>query len=627
MKLSKAIFIICLALCTNEFIHAQIISTFAGNGTALSVFGQIGDGGLAVSASIKNPTSICFDSKGNMFIASGNFIRKIAASTNIITTIAGTGNYGSSGDGGPAINATIQYAYGMCIDAFDNLYFTDHGGHRVRRIDVAGIITTVAGNGTYGFSGDGGKATDASLSNPRGICCDASGNLYVCDSDNSRIRKINKLTGIISTIIGIGPTANSSGDGGLASLAGIPSPVDIKFDNHGNIIFAEVSIGITCRIRKVDTTSGIISTIAGNNTNQSNGDGGLAINASLIDPASVCVDYNNNIFITEFDDSKIRRIDASSGIITTVAGNGITGFSGDGGLAINAQMNEPDYVIFDGAGNLFVADAYNNRIRKITQLTSSTCSPQVTITTNTATICKGSDASFTAFVTNGGNAVPTYRWLVNGNDVYNGGQTFSSTNLNDQDVINCIYSSASGCIATVASNNSITINVKDIPIIKLTSDTVCYLGNKLLLNPTIVSTDPVTYLWSPNVFLDNDSIQTPTSSPQSNISYQLQVTSSNNCLANATINISVLNISVPNGFSPNGDNINDVWLIKGLMDYKNCTVDVFTRSGQSVFHSIGYNQPWDGTFKGRPLPVGTYYYVINPKNGVPSYSGSLTILR
>ncbi|MDE3145292.1 MAG: hypothetical protein KGL19_14135, partial [Bacteroidota bacterium] len=460
MKIIKTIFIICFAFCTNEFIHAQIISTFAGNGTALSVPGQIGDGGPAIYASIKNPTAICLDSKGNMFVATGNFIRKIAASTNIITTIAGTGEYAFSGDGGPAINAAIQSAYGMCIDANDNIYFTDHGGHRIRKINTSGIITTVAGNGNYGFSGDGGKATDAELSNPRGICVDALGNLYVCDSDNSRIRKINQSTGIISTIFGIGPTTGSSGDGGPASHAGIPSPVDIKFDNQGNLLIVEVSIGITCRIRKVDTTSGVITTIAGNNTNKSTGDGGLAVNAVLFDPASVCVDYNNNIFITEFDDSKIRRIDASTGIITTVAGNGTNGFSGDGGLAINAQLNEPDYIIFDGAGDLFVADAYNNRIRKITQLVSAICAPQVTVSTNTPTICAGDNASFTANVTNGGNAVPAYRWFVNGNAVYSGGQTFSSTNFNDKDVINCIYSSTSGCVATVASNNSIIINVK-----------------------------------------------------------------------------------------------------------------------------------------------------------------------
>ena len=156
---------------------------------------------------------------------------------------------------------------------------------------------------------------------------------------------------------------------------------------------------------------------------------------------------------------------------------------------------------------------------------------------------------------------------------------------------------------------------------------IVYLGNKVLLNPVVISNDPVTFLWTPSIWLDYDTIQKPTTIPQLTITYQLQVTTSNNCKAAATIDVLLLNVKVPNAFSPNGDNINDKWMITGLTGYKNCTVDVFDRSGQSVFHSNGYNDPWDGTYNGKPLSMGTYYYVINPHNGIPSFSGSLTILK
>ena len=627
MKFFRLLFCTAFLILVHGKSHAQLITTFAGTGNAGSVLGQIGDGGLAINADITNPTSICLDSKGNMFVACGNFIRRIDGLTHIITTIAGIGEYGFSGDGGPAANARIQSAYGMCVDKFDNLYFTDHGGHRVRKINPAGIISTIAGNGSYGYSGDGGPAIQATLSNPRGLCADGNGNIYICDSDNSRIRKVNQTSGIITTYIGIGNNGVSNGDGGLATQAAILYPADVKFDHHGNLLFVEVSIGFTCRLRNVDTTSGIISTLAGNDKNQTLGDGGAAVNASLTDPSSVCVDRNNNIFITQFDDSRIRKIDAVTGIITTIAGKGSSGFSGDGGHPLNAEMNKPSCLIFDAYDNLFVADSYNYRIRLITGMVTISCSPQLTITSTATSICKGSEVSFTAFVNNSGNATPTYKWYVNGNNVLDGGQIFTSSSLNNNDVITCRYISTSGCIANIVSTNNIVMHIAEIPQINLSKDTIVYLGNKVLLNPVVISNDPVTFLWTPSIWLDYDTIQKPTTIPQLTITYQLQVTTSNNCKAAATIDVLLLNVKVPNAFSPNGDNINDKWMITGLTGYKNCTVDVFDRSGQSVFHSNGYNDPWDGTYNGKPLSMGTYYYVINPHNGIPSFSGSLTILK
>ncbi len=626
MKFATILLHILFLLFLSEFLIAQNIVTFAGNGSTNSVLGQVGDGGLATNASVLYPTSVCMDSKGNLFIASVNMVRKVAATTNIITTIAGNGTSGYSGDGGLAANAMIEYAYCLCIDLNDNIYFTEYVGHRIREINNNGIITTIAGTGSRGFSGDGGLATNASLNSPRGICCDANGNIYFCDADNSRIRKIDQQTGIITTIAGSGSLI-SDGDGGLAINAGTPYPVALCFDKKGGLVFTEVSIGNSCKVRRVDTTTKILNTIAGNDKNQSSGDGSLAINANLFDPTSICIDNNNNIYVAEFDDSRIRKIDANTLIISTVAGNGVNAFSGDGGPAINASMYGPQGLMIDGANNLFIADNLNNRVRKVNQFIVSVCSPVVTVSASATSICKGTEVTFSAFVNNGSNAAPTYQWLVNGNIEYTGGASFSTTALKNNDIIYCIYTSTSGCIAKVTSTNNITMNVSDSPVIHLTTDTVVYFGNKLLLNAVVVSSSPVTYQWIPNVWLDNDTIATPLSTPQSNITYQLQILSSNNCKANASIKIEVLNLKIPNAFSPNGDNINDTWVIKGLADYQNCTVEIFNRYGQSVFHSIGYNQPWDGTYKGKPLPIGTYFYIINPKNGIASYSGSITILR
>ena len=625
MKFLPAFIFVSLFFFGDEIILAQNITTFAGNGSSASILGQVGDGGLAAYANIAAPTSMAFDSKGNLYIASVNMIRKVAASSNIISTIAGTGIYGSSGDGGFAVNANLGYVYTICMDAQDNIYFTENGGHRIRKINQGGIITTVAGTGGRGFSGDGALAINATINAPRGICIDDKGNIYFCDSDNSRIRKIDAVTGFISSISGNG-SVTSSGDGGQAINAGTPYPVDVKFDKKGALLFTEVSIGNSCRLRKIDLQSGLISTLAGNDKNGYSGDGGLAVNAGLYDPTGICIDNNNNIYISEFDDSRIRKIDAATGIISTVAGNGSNGFSGDNGLATSASLYGPVGLCFDGASNLFIADNKNNRIRKIGQLIPNICAPDVTISTASASVCQGSAVSFTAFVVNGGNAA-TYQWFINGNAVYTGWQVFSTNVLNDKDVINCIYSSTAGCVVTVPSNNSITMNVHALPVINLAKDTVVYLGNKLLLNATVISADTVTYLWTPNVWLDSDTLLNPTASPQTNISYQLQVSSSVNCTASASINVLLLNIKIPNAFSPNGDNINDKWIIDGLIDYKNCSVEVFSRSGQIVFHSIGYNQPWDGTRNGKPLPMGTYYYFIDPKNGIPPFSGAITILR
>jgi sugar lactone lactonase YvrE len=336
-----------------------IITTIAGNGSP----GFFGDGAAATSSGLSFPNGVAADPSGNQFIADtlDNRIRRVAVATGIITTVAGNGTRGFSGDGGAATNATLSIPKALAVDANDNLYFSD-GDFRVRMVASAtGTITTVAGNGTPGFGGDGGAATAASLNGVTGVAVDANHNLYIADVGNSRIRMVAAATGIITTVVGNG-TRGFSGDGGIATAASLGSPYAVALDANNNLYLADRD---NSRIRMVAAATGIITTIAGNGTPGSCCDGGLATSAELYDPIGVAVDATGNLYIADAKLTRIREVAAATGIITTIAGNGTAGFSGDGGLAVNAEMEVPDGVAVDGSGNLFIADTSNNRIREV----------------------------------------------------------------------------------------------------------------------------------------------------------------------------------------------------------------------------------------------------------------------
>jgi trimeric autotransporter adhesin len=298
------------------------------------------------------------------YITSSNSIRRVDASTNIITTIAGSDAYGYSGDGGPAKNALMKYPFDICFDPIGNLYVSEYSGNRIRKISTDGKITTIAGTGVEGYSGDHGPATAARLARPHGIFVDGRNNVYIADKFNSAVRKIDAATGVITTIAGNG-TATYSGDGGPAVNAGVPFPSSVAVDDDGNVYLLEVYTGITSRLRKIDAVTGIISTIAGSDVLGYSGDGGPAINATLFDPVAVEVDNRGNIYILEYDAPRLRKIDGATGIITTVAGNGLNDFSGDGGLATAASMYSPAGMGRGFNGAIYIADQQNQRIRKL----------------------------------------------------------------------------------------------------------------------------------------------------------------------------------------------------------------------------------------------------------------------
>ncbi len=284
-----------------------------------------------------------------------------------ISTVAGNGTQGYSGDGGAATSAELWDPYDVAVDSRGDIYIADTFNERIRKVTVStGVITTVAGSTrTAGYSGDGGPATSAELDWPMGVAVDASGNIYIADYYNQCIRKVTASTGIITTVAGDG-TQGYSGDGGAATSAKLNLPTGVAVDSSGNIYIAD---WYNYRIRKVTVSTGIITTVAGDGTGGYSGDGGAATSAELYYPSSVALDASGNIYIADADNYRVRKVTASTGIITTVAGDGTAGYSGDGGAATSAELDYPYGVALDASGNLYITDVLNERIREVTAAT------------------------------------------------------------------------------------------------------------------------------------------------------------------------------------------------------------------------------------------------------------------
>ena len=336
----------------SSFAQSSIITTYAGRGSVLPV-----NGALAVTQPIDAPSSVIPDTAGGFYFASLNQHRVYqVAADGRLTVISGTGTAGVSGDGGPAFSAQLTSPSDLALDPAGNLFIAETNSHRIRKVSAVGIISTVAGTGIAGFSGDGGPAIAAELNEPSSIAVDAAGNLFIADSRNNRIRKVN-LTGVVSTVAGTG-VQGFSGDGGPATAAQLYDPLGVAVDTEGNLYIADASRN---RIRKV-RPDGIINTVAGMGVQGSGGDGGPASSAELESPSDVAVDAAGNLFIIDY--RRIRQV-TPAGVISTVAGRTPLGFGGDGGPAVFAYLRYPSDVAVDGAGNLLIADTYNNRIRKV----------------------------------------------------------------------------------------------------------------------------------------------------------------------------------------------------------------------------------------------------------------------
>lgn len=342
---------------------AGTISTVAGNGAAAFA----GDNGPATAASLNNPTVVAFRSDGGYYIADfSNHRIRLVDSTGNITTAAGNGVVGYSGDGGPAAQASLHDPTGVAVDSKGNVYIADAANDRVRKIDLNGTITTFAGNGTGGFGGDGAQATAAMLDCPTRVTFDGFDNLFIADQCNHRIRKVD-TNGIITTVAGSGTPGAAfggfSGDGGPATAAQFKHPTAVTVDSGGNIYITDQ---VNNRVRRVDR-SGTVTTVAGSGAAGFSGDGGAATAAAMTTPGAVALDAAGTLYIADNINHRIRRV-GSDGIITTVIGNGVQSSTGDGGPASAATLNNPFGISFDALGNLFIAESGANRIRRVSDV-------------------------------------------------------------------------------------------------------------------------------------------------------------------------------------------------------------------------------------------------------------------
>jgi sugar lactone lactonase YvrE len=336
------------------------ITTAIGTGEK----GFAGDGGPASRALLNGPFDIAFDPAGNLYFSDtfNNRIRRVDARTGAISTIAGNGDKGYSGDGGPATAASLAEPYGVAVDRAGNVYTADRLNRRVRRIDAgSGVITTLAGTGEAAYGGDGGPAAAAGLAEPNGLAFDAGEqHLYITDVADHRVRVIDLAVGTIATFAGTG-AAEHSGDGGPAARAGVFGARAVKLAADGTVYILERQ---GSSLRAVDPRTGIIATIAGTGARGYGGDGGAARDAVFDAPKEMAIDRDGSLLIVDTENHAIRHIDRQSGVVTHLAG-GHLGGDGDGGPAVAAGLDRPHGAVVGPDGAIYIGDTNNHRIRKL----------------------------------------------------------------------------------------------------------------------------------------------------------------------------------------------------------------------------------------------------------------------
>jgi gliding motility-associated-like protein len=535
-------------LFTFSFLQAQIISTFAGNGTP----GSSGNGGIATSAQIFDPQTVCSDIAGNIYIADhGNHVVRKVDAAGIISIFAGTGTIGNTGDGGPATSAQLSYPYGICFDNVGNFYISDRGSNLIRKINTSGIISTIAGSaGIFGHSGDGGLSAGALLSAPCGICTDNAGNIYFAEFGTSIIRKIS-TAGIISTVAGIPYITGGLGDGGLAINAWLSSPTGVSVDANGNIYIADMG---NCRIRKVNS-AGIITNFAGGLIGYT-GDGGPAVSAQLKFPYFVLVTPDGKIYISDTGNHVVRVVGAD-GIISTVVGTGVSGYSGDGGLAILATLMSTGGICFDNTGSMYIPDGGNFVIRKVSTCITAALSQQPA----SSIICNTGNTSFSVVASN----ASVYLWQMNNGSGWtdlSNNSTYSSTATNTMNITGatlllngmqyrCKITNVCGSIFSAPA--TLTVNTLSAPALNIVaSNTIICSGSNVIFTAYAVNggSSP-TYQWKKNgnITGSNTSVYTDNGLVSGDI-ISCTLISNSTCATTATAESNSITVSVSSPVTP-----------------------------------------------------------------------------
>jgi len=433
----------CFLALNPAGLSGQTIATVAGNG----ILTWNGDGGQATAAGIGYPEPIFADGVGNIYFGDDHDVRKISTTTGIITTVAGNGTVGYNGDGVQATAAQTGDPEGLAFDSAGNLYFSEYINNRVRKVDMStGIISTVAGIGTLGYNGDGIQGTAAELNHPIGLIFNSAGNLLISDKENNRIRTLNMTTGVITTVAGTG-VLGYNGDGIQSTAANISEPYRMAFDSAGNLYISEYYN----RVRKINMTTGIINTVAGNGISGYTGDGIPATAAELYFPWDIKLDGMDNLYIADANNNRVRKVDAISGTITTIAGTGTAGYNGDGILATSAKLDFPAGLSFNCSGDLLISDENGARVRSVNLLALvPTC---ILSATNTSTTTVTGSATPTPIATGTATMTPSATQTRTATTTSTGTPTYSLTTT---DVFTSTPTFTSTPNSTLTSTASVT---------------------------------------------------------------------------------------------------------------------------------------------------------------------------